>query len=76
MTKQPRLPKHLWPAWDAARRVLGDAVTLDFAPGKKHCWRMVCGSVVYPLSSTPMCKEDEARYARQWAQRMMKGLKR
>ena len=76
MSGQRTTPKHVRLAFEAARAVLGDAVTLSFHPRAKHNWRMTCGQHSTCLSTTPMNREDEARYARQWAQRVQKGTAR
>lgn len=69
-----KVPKHIAVAFEAARAVLGDRVRLDFHPRAKHRWRMVCGKAFAPMSGTPKNREDEARYARQWAQRTLREI--
>lgn len=67
-----RPPKHIAAAYAAAREVLGDRVTLEFRGRAKHRWRLACGYHRGIMSGSPANREDEARYARQWAQRIMK----
>lgn len=74
MSGQKIVPKHIRLAFGAAQAVLGDRVELSFHPKAKHKWRMTCGPCSTSMSGTPMNREDEARYARQWAQRVQKGM--